>query len=500
MTTVRWLMAQRRLELSLRAGAEGLDRDLDCAVSSELVSTADWLQGGEVLLTTGMRLNADDAAAQHEFVRSLNAVGAAAIGFGVGLGFDEVPDGLLAAADEFGLPLFEVPLAIPFSAITRAVLDQIAAQRSARLVSATRAQPRMTRAATVSGSKGLVRELADAVGQRVILLDAGHSPVAEAPGQANAVELEQLRSIVMRDPASAGAVRVTDDSVLTVARVGSGATTFGHLGVIGSSPLDDVGRMLIGHAVSLLVIEYAKPQEVRRDVGELQGEVLALAMDRHVGERSREMLLRAADPEGRVRAVVFRFESVDDAQHGARRLAVEFERRWRPVFVHRRDNELVGLIRGDDHIQFATGLLGMLSATGTVRGGLGPAVPVDDVADSVRQARLSCRSAAAGQLLDLYDLRSLLASDTVREVLRDSYTERIAPLVAYDAANAGHLQQSLLAYLEANGNWGAAASALGVHRHTLRGRIERVEDMLAVDLSDARTRAELLLTLLSESA
>ena len=46
----------------------------------------------------------------------------------------------------------------------------------------------------------------------------------------------------------------------------------------------------------------------------------------------------------------------------------------------------------------------------------------------------------------------------------------------------------------------AAASALGVHRHTLRGRIERVEDMLAVDLSDARTRAELLLTLLSESA
>ena len=230
-------MAQRRLELSLRAGAEGLDRDLDCAVSSELVSTADWLQGGEVLLTTGMRLNADDAAAQREFVRSLNAVGAAAIGFGVGLGFDEVPDGLLAAADEFGLPLFEVPLAIPFSAITRAVLDQIAAQRSARLVSATRAQPRMTRAATVSGSKGLVRELADAVGQRVILLDAGHSPVAEAPGQANSVELEQLRAIVMRDPASAGAVRVTDDSVLTVARVGSGATTFGHLGVIGSSPV-----------------------------------------------------------------------------------------------------------------------------------------------------------------------------------------------------------------------------------------------------------------------
>lgn len=499
MTTVRWLMAQRRLELSLRAGADGLDRDLDCAVSSELVATADWLQGGEVLLTTGLRLDADDEAAQHEFVRSLDAVGAAAIGFGVGLGFDEVPAGLLAAADEVGLPLFEVPLAIPFSAITRAVLDQIAAQRSARLVSATRAQPRMTRAATASGAKGLLRELADAVGQRVTLLDAGHAPVAYAPGPATPTELDQLRGVVMRDPASAGAVRVTDDSVLTVARVGSGTTTFGHLGVIGSSPLDDVGRMLIGHAVSLLVIEYAKPQQVRRDVGELQGEVLALAMDRHMGERSREILLRAADPHGRVRAVVFRFESADGARDGARRLAVEFEHRWRPVFVHRRDDEVVGLIRGDDHVQFATGLLGMLSSTAAVRGGLGPAVVVDDLADSVRQARLSCRSAAAGQLLDLYDLRSLLASDTVREVLRDSYTERITPLVAFDAANAGHLQESLLAYLEANGNWGVAASALGVHRHTLRGRIERIEDMLAVDLADARTRAELLLTLLSES-
>ncbi|WP_174299114.1 PucR family transcriptional regulator [Gordonia otitidis] len=500
MTTVRWLMAQRRLELSLRAGVDGLDRELDCAVSSELVSTADWLQGGEVLLTTGMRLSVDDPDGQREFVRSLDAVGAAAIGFGVGLGFDEVPADLLAAADEFGLPLFEVPLAIPFSAITRAVLDQIAAQRSARLVSATRAQPRMTRAATASGSKGLVRELADAVGQRVILLDAAHTPVAEAPGPARPDELEQIRAVALRDPASAGAVRVTDDSVLTVARVGSGTTTFGHLGVIGSSPLDDVGRMLIGHAVSLLAIEYAKPQQVRRDVGELQGEVLALAMERHIGERSREILSRAADPAGRVRAVVFRFEGVDDALRGARRLAIEFEHRWRPVFVHRREDEVVGLVRGDDHIQFATGLLTMLSSTGGVRGGLGPSVPVDDLADSVRQAKLSCRSAAAGQLVDLYDLRSLLASDSVREVLHDSYTERIAPLVAYDAANGGQLQQSLLAFLEANGNWGVAASVLGVHRHTLRGRIERVEDMLAVDLTDARTRAELLLTLLSESA
>ncbi|MFT4042794.1 MAG: PucR family transcriptional regulator [Gordonia sp. (in: high G+C Gram-positive bacteria)] len=500
-TTVRWLMAQRRLQLTLRAGAAGLDRTLDCAVSSELIAAADWLSGGEVLLTTGLRLSAD-AGMQRSYVHALDSVRVAAIGFGVGLGYDEVPGGVIAAADEVGLPVFEVPLPVPFSAITRAVLDQIAAQRSARLVSATRAQPRMTRAAAAAGHGAVVRELAEAVGQQVVLLDVGHVLVSAAPERVTAEHIDQIRTLIMRDPASAGAVWVTPDATVTVARISSGRNTFGHLGLIGPDRLDDVGRMLIGHAVSLLAIEYAKPQQVRRDVAALQGDVLALALDGApradgLGTAARTLLLRAADPAERIRAAVFGFHSVAQAQQGAERLAEELERRWRPVFVHRVAEEVIALLRGDDHVQFVAGLLNVLSSNTPVRGGIGGPAPVSDVADSVRQARLGARSATVGQLVDLRAAKSLLVIDPVRQALRDSYSHRLDPVISHDEEHAGHLYESLLAYLEANGNWGVAAAELGVHRHTLRGRMQRVEELLTVDLADARTRAELLLIMLA---
>ncbi|EUA66025.1 pucR C-terminal helix-turn-helix domain protein [Mycobacteroides abscessus] len=39
---------------------------------------------------------------------------------------------------------------------------------------------------------------------------------------------------------------------------------------------------------------------------------------------------------------------------------------------------------------------------------------------------------------------------------------------------------------------------VGVHRHTLRKRIETVQSLLACDLDIARVRAELLLAMLTE--
>lgn len=503
MTTVRWLMAQRRLELALRGGAAGLGRQLDCAVSSELVNAGEWLSGGEVLLTTGMRL-ADDPDLRRDYLRHLDEVGVAAVGFGVGFGFDAVPPEMSVVADDLGLPLFEVPLPVPFSAITRTVLDQIAAQRSARLVSATKAQPRMTRAAASGGSAALVRELADAVGHDVVLLDTGLAVVATAPRTIATADLNRIRDLVMRDPASAGAVRVTGTATITVARIGSGGRTYGHLGVVGPTALDDVERMLLGHAISLLAIEHAAPRQVSRDVADVHDDVLALAMDPAgagtVGPGLRRILGRAADPSGRVRAVAFAFTDADAAAHGRRRLVDELEHRWRPVFVHRDGPDVVAVLRGDDRTDLAAGLLTMLNATAPVSGGIGSVTLARDVGESVRQARLACRSAAVGQMVDLHGSRSLLAIDPVRRALNDAFDQRLRPVLDHDADHGTALRESLLAYLEANGNWGVAAAAQGVHRHTLRHRIERIEDMLEVDLSDARTRAELLLMLLGASA
>ena len=66
-----------------------------------------FLNGGELILTTGLRLNG--AAEQRRFVRQVQRAGAVGIGFGTGLTHEAVPPALVAEANRWGLPLVEVP-------------------------------------------------------------------------------------------------------------------------------------------------------------------------------------------------------------------------------------------------------------------------------------------------------------------------------------------------------------------------------------------------------
>ena len=59
----------------------------------------------------------------------------------------------------------------------------------------------------------------------------------------------------------------------------------------------------------------------------------------------------------------------------------------------------------------------------------------------------------------------------------------------------GELLRSLEAFLEQNGHWERAARQLYCHRHTLRYRIRRVEELTGRDLSRARDRIEFWLAL-----
>ena len=55
--------------------------------------------------------------------------------------------------------------------------------------------------------------------------------------------------------------------------------------------------------------------------------------------------------------------------------------------------------------------------------------------------------------------------------------------------------RSLDVFIEHNGHWEKAASALYCHRHTLRYRIRRIEQLTGRDFSNARDRIEFWLAL-----
>ncbi|MGP4004334.1 PucR family transcriptional regulator, partial [Streptomyces sp. 8N706] len=96
---------------------------------------------------------------------------------------------------------------------------------------------------------------------------------------------------------------------------------------------------------------------------------------------------------------------------------------------------------------------------------------------------------AAGSVLPL------LADDAVR-AFADGM---LRALREHDATGRGDLVASLRAWLSRHGQWDAAAADLGVHRHTLRYRMRRVEEILGRSLDDPDVRMELWLALKATS-
>ncbi|MFF4764536.1 helix-turn-helix domain-containing protein [Streptomyces sp. NPDC001292] len=71
----------------------------------------------------------------------------------------------------------------------------------------------------------------------------------------------------------------------------------------------------------------------------------------------------------------------------------------------------------------------------------------------------------------------------------------LGPLQENDRVRRGSLLETLEVFLHCNGHWETAAAKLGVHRHTVRHRVRRIEEITGSRLDSAHDRAEFLLTL-----
>src|SRR5690349_19286219 len=110
--TVRDLLAIPSLRLELAAGRAGLGNVVEAAHASEMLRPAAWLEGAEVVMTTGLLLAAqDDGDAWAQYAADVARGGAAALVLGLGrpLPLQDVPSALAEAAETLGLPLLTAP-------------------------------------------------------------------------------------------------------------------------------------------------------------------------------------------------------------------------------------------------------------------------------------------------------------------------------------------------------------------------------------------------------
>jgi len=144
-------------------------------------------------------------------------------------------------------------------------------------------------------------------------------------------------------------------------------------------------------------------------------------------------------------------------------------------------------------------VLGTLAGGRTA--GIGIAVRPGALVVSLRQARSALPgSRVQGRHVHAEEIASSrLLLNTVGAQPLQAYADAVlGPLDATD--RSGELMRGLTAFLEHNGHWGSSATALRVHRHTIRNRIDAVERLTGRRMDSAQDRHELWLALRARDA
>ncbi|MER6353575.1 PucR family transcriptional regulator [Streptomyces sp. NPDC001634] len=549
--TLASLVHHSALKLSVRAGEDRLDVPVRWAHVSELADPVPYMEGGELLLITALKLDAEDPQAMRRYVKRLVGAGVVGLGFAVGVNYDEIPKALVDAAEEEGLPLLEVPRRTPFIAISKAVSAAIAADQYRAVTAGFAAQRELTRQALNEGPEGLLAALAGQVDGWAALYDASGAVVAAAPEWAMrraarlTVDVERLRE--RPAPASAVVGGPSGEDRVELHSLGTGRRPRAALAVGTATALGTAERYAVHSAIALLTLTTERsrslhaaeqrlgaavlrmllagqPDHARGVAGELYGELLDAPFRLILAESASASAARAhADGHARVTptpppAVAPAAAGTKGDPRGGLAETVESAaaRAGEAVLVVPDGERLVVLaVDGGAAVaacqEYAPAVQAARAATREqpapdedelVVGMSAPAGPIATAAaykqaeQALSVARRRGRSLVEHEELAAGSVLPLLADDAVR-AFADGL---LRALREHDATGRGDLVASLRAWLSHHGQWDAAAADLGVHRHTLRYRMRRVEEILGRSLDDPDVRMELWLALKATAA
>ncbi|MER7901374.1 PucR family transcriptional regulator ligand-binding domain-containing protein [Streptomyces sp. NPDC096046] len=492
------------------AGSSQIDRAVRWVHVTELLNPADFLEGGELVLTTGMPYP-EDASELRDYVDQLADVGAAGLIVELGHRYRKVPEELVAACRAREVPLIELARGVRFIDVTQTVHALILDAQGALLRRGKDIQDIFT-GLTLRGAdpEELVHTTAELTGAPVVLEDLTHRVLmCELLGR----PYEPVVSAWSRRSRAAPTLEKIAPSGpegWLIAPVQDHQGPWGRLILLDSrlsTEPDPEHILVLEHAaVALTMARLAGPawwerrahRSVLRDLCERRfrspadararaealglpafGHRLFAVVIRHVrpggeGEQLDERIAKALTQTG-IRALV---GETAPGRIGVL-LALAQASAWQPVAE--RIGRLVREELGPEAV-VAVGP-GVTDLSGIARSWQ----EAEQTAEAITPASPE-RWFYVPADVGLPELLGVLCADTRLQ----RYAERqLTRLIEHDDRNSGDLLPALRAYLAAAGNKSDAAKRAGMSRQAYYQRLHTIERLLGCDLESGLQRTSL---------
>jgi len=544
MLTVRRVLAMEVFAgARVVAGEAGLDREVRWAHVVDIPQASEWVRSGELLLTTlyGFR---DDPDAQARLCIELATKGLAGMMVAVGRSaegsyLENVPDAMRAAADTASFPLIELPWRIPFEDAVRAVSEHIINEQYQLYKQSLAIHGSLTRVVLDGGSlHDVANELSGLLRRPVEIDDLAFTVLATASsaeteidasrraaiqeGRSSPQLLEYLRKagVMARVRSTLTPVRIDPDERtralgLTMARILAPIVVarkiYGYVWIIATGrDLEPLDFHAIEHAATVAALLLFRDQSGRQAEERAESRLISrlltddVRQDNTLREEAARFRLRLEAPH-----VVL---VIDPGENdvGAVELAVRGGGHRGPsaALVGERAGRILALVEIGRAESVDAVCQRLLAETRFFD------APITIGASSVYEGATTLQRAyeeameALALLPALGDERRVAHFDELgllhwlhtlppQALTENAYARRLQRLAESDRARDADLLHTLEVFLECDGNGVRAAERLIVHRHTLKYRLRRIEEICEVDLSDPFCKLNLRTALLS---
>lgn len=521
------LPALRRGLPEVVAGASHLSRPIRWAHAGEVPNIASLLSGGELLLTTGMGIGARRGQ-QRSFIARLAERSVAALVVELGATLPILPTSLIEAAREHDLPLVALHREVAFVSVTEAIHTELVNRRYALLSRSDEIAHRLSQILLDGGGvPEIMQALARALHNAVFLED-GHgrllyhadfeSPSADeagsheagAPGALDAWHAAQ--ALLGRDPRQAGLARPVP--------FGAGAAPPGRLLVlpVHSSlhlhALAEAATERAADIIALALLQARQEELLARQRGNLLAD---LGAGRIAGEdAARQARLIGFTGTGTfilpLAAEAAGAPPVQNWNTALHEIQSELRSRGLCALVGPGRHAGTVLAAIDTHSDADRDETAQIAAQ-TIRTGLSRRLGEVDVTIAVGRPvawtdagpalALAGQSAASARPLarapwhdvDSLELQRLLWHWRDDDAMADFIERALGPLLAHDRRRSHRLIPTLQALCANGGRKAETARVLSLNRQALYRRLQRIEELLQVDLDDPETMLTLHLAL-----
>jgi purine catabolism regulator len=501
-------------QVEVIAGAKGLDRRFQWVHVVDHREIEDSLDGDELLLTSGVSL-ANDAVFQSEIFAIMERKRSAGLVIAIGQYMADIPDPMRRLADEYEIPILAIPWEVNFVDITRVLLTQLV-QSHYRFMELSQSLNQKLLETVLQ--RGDMAAICDCI-HRVMESDVAIYDDSLKLIQARSVQAERslfdaprLRKalssrLLSRDGRTSAQIVELDGKVRCIAApIRVSGCIRGQI-LIQAEEANVAATLRLGEiAATIASLVMAREDELLKVTRQSDARLLGI-LEGAIPARAAGLLELGLKGNEPVSILVLDFEpEVPQAAlslvHGLLKHSVA------ALTLAVRGHCIFGLVQKpkghhsewayklEKHLR-AEGLAPQIGITEPIKDPCDIAERCEDVKELLRLRHFLQPSDnvinAEHSVVTLRALRHMAGRSDVRDLC-----PAIVKIREHDRSLHGSLIEALACLLEVDGNVSLAARRLGVHRHTVLYRLNRIKEILGTDLS-AAMRFELRLQLLAWS-